>query len=320
MARNPNFKSWNADVRPDGVPDEIVFTSGVATADRLPIIERDEADYTSLTGADPITPEVMADLRTQYPGQLRASSNTTFALYLTAKPPFDKLEARQALSMAIDRAHASDLYGGGLSAAITCQGLPPGIFGYEPYCPFTLDPDAGGRWHGPDLDAARRLIDESGTRGAKIVVGPVLPRWAKVRDYVAEVLSGLGYDTTVDTRTDGDAFFGALDSGEFQLSMGTSTATYPAPTEHLLSFTCSLLQPGLICDPALDELFDRAVELQATDVPAAAVQWAAVDRYITDRSYWVPLVNPGVGFVSSRLGNYQYSPAYRVLWDQLWVQ
>ena len=39
-----------------------------------------------------------------------------------------------------------------------------------------------------------------------------------------------------------------------------------------------------------------------------------------DQALAVPLYNAGAEFVSARVGNYQFSPAGSVLFDQIWVQ
>jgi hypothetical protein len=47
--------------------------------------------------------------------------------------------------------------------------------------------------------------------------------------------------------------------------------------------------------------------------------WTKIDRDVTGQTPWVSLTNPRVDtFVSSRVGNYQYS-AWVNLLDQLWV-
>jgi hypothetical protein len=48
--------------------------------------------------------------------------------------------------------------------------------------------------------------------------------------------------------------------------------------------------------------------------------WAEIDRAVVDMAVWAPLFNEGTDFVSERVGNYQFHPAYLVLLDQLWVQ
>src|SRR6185503_11447705 len=95
----------------------------------------------------------------------------------TLLPPFDKLEVRQAVSLAADRSAVAGLRGGTGVTSVTCQVLPPNFPGYEPYCPYTVDPAPGGAgpWKGPDLAAAQRLVTASGTADTRIVVGPFTP-------------------------------------------------------------------------------------------------------------------------------------------------
>ena len=54
---------------------------------------------------------------------------------------------------------------------------------------------------------------------------------------------------------------------------------------------------------------------------AARRLWAQADRLVTDQAPYVPILNSGTaGFVSSRVGNYQESPVYGLLVDQMWVR
>jgi peptide/nickel transport system substrate-binding protein len=75
------------------------------------------------------------------------------------------------------------------------------------------------------------------------------------------------------------------------------------------------------CDPHVDKLAGEAQTAQLTDPAAARKLWAQVDRIVTDQSPWVPVLNgKSIAFVSSRVGNYQYSPEYGPLLDQMWVR
>ena len=76
---------------------------------------------------------------------------------------------RQALNYAIDRDHVVELLGGPTSQRPTCQILPPNFQGYEPFCPYTLEPDSGV-WSAPDLDRARALISDAGAGGTKVTI------------------------------------------------------------------------------------------------------------------------------------------------------
>jgi ABC-type transport system substrate-binding protein len=75
------------------------------------------------------------------------------------------------------------------------------------------------------------------------------------------------------------------------------------------------------CDPHVDALARQARAAQATDPAAARRLWARADHIVTDQAPYVPVSNaPPAGFVSSRVGNYQESPVYGLLVDQMWVR
>jgi ABC-type transport system substrate-binding protein len=85
-------------------------------------------------------------------------------------------------------------------------------------------------------------------------------------------------------------------------------------------------QPGTqnmarFCHPQVDALASQALAAQATDPAAARRLWAQADHIVTDQAPYVPVDNKSLaGFVSSRLGNYQESPVYGLLVDQMWVR
>jgi peptide/nickel transport system substrate-binding protein len=286
------------------------------------MVERGQTDFMPLRADNQITPDEFANLRTRYPAQLQsASKSVTAAFFNQALAPFDNREARQAVNFAVDRAHAADLLGGPLAVSVTCQVLPPGWFGYEPYCPYTTHPDAGGRWRAPDLDTARALIEQSGTKGAHVVVGPVRERHAGLRDYLVSVLTELGYDAEADTRTDDDSVFGALDDGLIQIGVFEFFTASASASEFMISFTCFAGDSTTnYCDAGYDELFLHAQSLQTQDTSAAGKAWAAVDRAAVDAALFAPLVNAGSDFVGENVGNYQFNPSLGVLIDQLWVR
>ncbi len=75
------------------------------------------------------------------------------------------------------------------------------------------------------------------------------------------------------------------------------------------------------CDPHVDALASQARAAQLTDPAAARRLWAQADRIVTDQAPYVPVLNStDAGFVSSRVGNYQESPVYSSLLDQMWVR
>lgn len=325
FTRNERFRVWNAAVRPDGFPDEIVYQfvpPDTAPEERVAMIGSGEADYTPLRGPMRLPPELMLQVSRQYAGQVHIGPALLTTLVIdAARPPFDNQEVRQAVSLALDRGALAQAYGGPPAVGVTCQFLPPGWPGYQPYCPFTADPDAGGRWHAPDLAAAKRLVEASGTSGAEVVVGPVRAPHAETRDELARVLEELGYQVTVDRDVDDAYVSAALGEGRIQVGIFDVVPDILAPSTYFREFICATPSSiGAPCDPAYDALFEEALAFQATDAAAAAAKWAEVERAAVDLALWVPLFHQGSDFVSDRVGNVQFHPSLFVLLDQLWVE
>jgi peptide/nickel transport system substrate-binding protein len=321
LARNPHFTIFDAAVRPDGFPNEIVFTVA-GDEERIQMVERGEADVTSYRIGSRTSPELFAEIRDRYPGQWKvASVQTIFVTMNASVPPFDNVDARRAVNYAIDRAQMAELTGGQPDAAVTCQLLPPGWPGYQPYCPYTRSRDEGGRWSAPDVTMARQLVEASGTRGAEVVVGPTFPEFQDQLDYLASVLTDLGYVVTIDHETNDESMYDAWASGRTQISVLGWIPDIVTPSTFLGILTCDDLT-GIIhfCDEEFDAAYQGALELQTTDRAAGVAAWAALDHLAVDLAALAPLVNPGADFVSERIGNYQFSPAYEALFDQMWVQ
>jgi peptide/nickel transport system substrate-binding protein len=317
MIRNPHFRVW--DVHPDGFPDEIVFSVVGDDAERVAMVENGGADFTSYGGESRTSPDLFAQVKRQYAGQWHVgTSTTTFISMNSSIPPFDNADARRAVNFALDRGHVADIAGGPPDVAITCQLLPPGFPGYQPYCPYTFNPDAGGRWKQPDMQAAQQLIDASGTRGQQVTVGPAFSFFNGELDYLATVLEGLGYQVTIDREADFEKIVEAFATD--QITINGWFPDYVAPSNFLGLFTCGGDPVISYCDPDFDSAFNHALELQATDPAAALAEWAAVDRRGVDLALLAPLYNSGGAFVSDRVGNYQYNSFYGVLFDQMWVQ
>jgi ABC-type transport system substrate-binding protein len=155
-----------------------------------------------------------------------------------------------------------------------------------------------------------------------VVVGPTFPVFQGQLDYLASVLTDLGYRVSIDHATDDAAIFDAWNSGRTQISIMGWFPDILAPSTFLSLLTCGGDWSGVtnFCDAEFDAAYRQALELQTTDRAAAVAEWAALDHRAVDLAMLAPLVNPGADFVSERVGNYQYSPTYEALLDQMWVQ
>jgi peptide/nickel transport system substrate-binding protein len=322
FVRNPYFHEWSHAAQPDGYPDEIVYRFGGSAHAAVQDIVQGRADW--LFGLPP--QDELRNLRLRFSSQLHTNpSPIVDYLHLnTHRRPFDDVRVRRALNFALDRARIARWYGGPFVAAPLCQPLPPGLPGYRRYCPYTSHPRADGRWSGPDLAKARRLVTASGRSGDRVDVwgasdSPVPP---EVAPYVARVLRSLGFRVRLHL-VPGATVTRSI-SRRIQLwAHGDWLPDYPAPSSYLPQyFGCGgSLGNGYVCDRALDREMAHATALQVTDPARAASLWADVDRRLVDQAYWVPTVSVRDVFLTSkRLRNVQYSPIGDFIADQVWLR
>jgi peptide/nickel transport system substrate-binding protein len=332
LARNPYFREWSRAAHPDGFPDEIVWRIGGSVQADVTAVERGTADYT----LDPPPPGRLQEVATRFANQLNVNPNPvvdTLALN-TRVAPFTDVRVRRALNYAVDRARVARLIGA--DSVPSCQMLPPYIPGYRRYCPYTVDPNAAGIWHGPDLAKARALTAASGSRGAKITVwsqpNPIfVPDYDPVGRYLVSLLRSLGYQAKLKSVSAGDKAYNPLDPRQrVQAFLGVDYPLYPSASEFIgpqwvgcESFKpdSANTNPSELCDPQVDATAHAALAAEAAGSPDATSLWAKADRQLTDEAAYVSLVTPSTtDFVSRRVGNYQYNPVQGVLLDQLWVR
>jgi len=318
LGRNPRFVSWDADVRPDGFVDEMVFE--VVEDEPIAMVGSGDADYANSIR---VNVDNARQFAIQFPDRWHSLAiGTRYVVMNSSMAPFDNADARRAVSFAIDRARMVDLLPGPQGAAVTCQLLPPGYPGYEPYCPYTENPGSG-RWEHADLSAAKALVDSSGTRGAHIVVGPAMFFQQGQLEYLASVLRDLGYEVSMAPEIDEiPQVFAEWQKGQTQITFNGWAPDYLGSSTFMGLYTCGGDQSGVMqyCDADFDAAYAHALELQATDRSAAVTEWAALDRRAVDLAVFAPLYNEGGDFISARIGNYSFSPSGYPLLDQMWVQ
>jgi peptide/nickel transport system substrate-binding protein len=317
FARNPRFSVWS-DARPNGIPDEIDWRFASDPGQPTKEVLKGDGDLAWF----PPTPQDFEAVATNHAGQFYVTPKpTTFYLsFDTAVAPFNSVSVRRALNFAIDRRKLQKLFGPGTTA--TCQILPPNFPGYEAYCPYTRDP--GTTWTAPDMKTARRLVSRSGTVRMAVAVWTAPDWFPEVAKYVQDLLNQLGYRATVKSVSDA-AYQAALFGRPRKVPIGTSgwTSDYPAESGFLGSLaTCDApSNESGFCDRTIDRRIEAATRLQITQPAAAHERWASIEHDVMDQAPWVPLVNRTFGnLVSQRLGNFQVSPQWGPLVDQMWVK
>jgi peptide/nickel transport system substrate-binding protein len=328
FVRNPYFHVWSAAAEPAGIPDRIIWTYGASVPEETKEVEQNKADWVwGDTLPDP------AGLIAQYPGQVQVNPTLTvaYAWFNVTAAPFNDLLVRQAVNLAANRSQFLAEFGGPEAGSSTCQILPPGIPGYRPYCPFTVDPTSTGNWVGPNLGLARRLVAESGTKGMRVVVWG--HEWDRpISAFIVSVLRELGYRASVVIRPDA-VYVATVNNSANHIQIGTSEwgADYPSASEFFeLHFACSgvrlddaaaTIHANFFCDPSIDRQMQAANQEETTNSEEADASWATIDQEVTDAAVWAPLaVMNEVDFMSARVSNYQYNPVFGVLLDQLSVR
>jgi peptide/nickel transport system substrate-binding protein len=317
--RNPYFHEWSHAAQPDGNPDVIVMRFGLSPTQEAREVEQGKADWS----ADGVPGNLVPEIIKHFPGQWHSllSPETDWLQLNTNTPPFNDIRVRRALNFAIDRAAIARMDAVAVTATPTCQLLPPGLPGYKPYCPYTRQPRADGRWRAPDLARARALVAASGTRGDEVTAygfdgGGQL--CTTVMRYTVRVLRELGYNAQAHTVTSEKIHH--INWRRAQL--GCVAAEDPEPADFFTIFGCgSVSNNKWFCDPRIDADVQRVRSLERTNPRAANALLTKLDREVTDRAIFLPLVNPHFyDFVSSRVKNYVADPLFGLIVDQASLQ
>ena len=328
MTRNPNFKVWSEEAQPDGYPDVIQYDFGLTDEAEVNAVMNGEADWMF----DQPPTDRLAEIGSNFADQVFLTPLTAwwYAPMNTNLAPFDNVKARQAVNFAIDRSALVNLFGGPVLASPVCQVLPPGFPGHVPYCPYSKDP--GTTWSAPDLDKARALVEESGTKGQKVTIIAEDTAVSKaIGTYLQSVLTEIGYEAEVKPISPNIQFtYIQNTNNKVQISITQWYQDYPAASDFLnILFGCASFTPGSdssiniagFCDKAIQARMDEALALGVTDPEAANAMWAEIDKSVTDLAPMAALFTPKhVDFVSKRVGNFQFNSQFYWMVSQSWVQ
>jgi peptide/nickel transport system substrate-binding protein len=330
LVRNPHFHAWSPATRPDGIADEIVVRVNPDRDAQIAAVRRGQADV--VLAVSPFGGRVPADLpalKTGNAGQLYtdAKPELDYAFLNVRTSPFDDPRVRRAINYAVDRRAITTLAGGPDLAQTACQLLPPGFPNYTPSCRYTLHPDPGGGWSAPDLERARRLIEQSGTKGTKVTVWINREKQAMAR-YLVSLLHDLGYRGSLRIFPTYHAYREAMAHARAPAQMGIDgwSADAAVPSDFTPPFRCAAINARSVNNGNLARFCDRRLEsrieaARAAHGPHANALWRDVYHDLDAAAPLVPLVNRrSIVFVSKRVGNYHSHPLWTTLLDQLWVR
>ena len=332
LVRNPFFHVWSAQAQPAGYPNEIIEKYGLQVSDEVTEVLNGEAN--EVYDGDNIPSDQLSTLNsTKYAGQVHVNTLTAdyyFALN-TRRPPFNNLQARQAINYAANRSAYVKIYGGPSLAVPTCQVLPPNFPSYTPYCPYTAGSNHT-KWTGPDLAKAKQLVQQSHTAGMKVVVDSTNDQVGKAfAEQMVSDLNSIGYKASTQLLAASIQYpfiQNSSNSGKWNVGYSAWYQDYPAASDFLnVLLGCGTIHPNSDASPNIAAFCDKTIQSQinqaevdgATNPSEAAKLWTQVDHEDTNAAPWVDLYNPKqIDVLSSNAHGYMWNPEWNILIDRLW--
>jgi peptide/nickel transport system substrate-binding protein len=332
LVRNPHFHVWNALAQPAGYPNKIVEKYGLQVSDEVTEVLNGEAN--EVYDGDNIPSDQLSTLNSpKYTGQVHVNTLTAdyyFALN-TRRPPFNNLQARQAINYAANRAAYVKIFGGPSLGVPTCQILPPNYPSYAAYCPYTAG-SSHTKWTAPDLAKAKQLVKQSGTAGAKVVVDSTNDQVGKsFAEQMVSDLNSIGYKASPQLLSSGIQYpfiQNSSNSGKWNVAYSSWYQDYPAASDFLnVLLGCGEIHPNSDASPNIAAFCQKNIQTQinqaetdgATNPSEAAKLWTQIDHEDTNAAPWVDMFNPKqIDVLSKGVHGYQWNPEWNILIDRLW--
>jgi peptide/nickel transport system substrate-binding protein len=286
MVKNPGFEQLDIPDVPAGSLDRIkvrITPNRVAAADD---VIHDRAD--NFDPGTPLPPVALRRARAVAGGRFEfVRIPSTFYFFLnTTTPPFSSELARRAVVTALNRPALAQLANGSLEPE--CYLVPDGIPGHpSASCPYG-DADGDG-----DLQAARELVQQSGTAGTPVTVWGEngAPQRAFVRHYV-KLLRRLGFGA--DARlVPSSGYFATIGSPRANPQTGFARwfNDFPNPADFYEVVSVSSPAPASSANVGrTDDLFIQQQLaglnlIPAQDLASAAGQWRELEEYTAKKAY-----------------------------------
>jgi peptide/nickel transport system substrate-binding protein len=270
---------------PRGYAHKIVFNVNSNLVADAEAVLRNQTDV--FDPSETLPPSIVAQVQGQAANRYRSVlTNSTFYFFFAVnKPPFNNLDAREAVLAALDLRALSRLDSGFLKE--DCHLIPFGIPGHSD--PATCSGLTGHPPDGPaNMTLAKSLIKMSGMIGQPVTVwGYEQSPFRQYVDYYTSVLNKLGFHATEKILSPGVYFttIGAP-STKPQTGFAAWIQDFPNPWDFMQLFTCTAgtsLNYGYVCD----KHYDSTVNSLDTKSPqSVASQWSALDNYAVGKGYY----------------------------------
>jgi peptide/nickel transport system substrate-binding protein len=300
IKRNPHYKKGSIPTVPQGNPNEVVGTITDDLEQGAQQVSTGQADYDE----NLLPSDRLAQLQKQYGSHIKYyTTPSTYYFFLNERmPPFNNLKARQAVNYAVDRKQLVKLRGG--LGKVTENFLPPTYPQYKQINPYPYN-----------LQKAKQLVQQSGTKGMKVTVFTIsdVSFDKAAGEYMQGVLKSIGYNAQVRELT-GDNYFVNIgnQSTKAQIGFDDWFEDYPYPSDWF-----NILQNGEnitpthnnnnsnVNIPSVNKTIDKLDHLPPSQALSSSTnsKWAALDNTLMSKyATEVPYLN-GIltSFFSSRM-------------------
>jgi peptide/nickel transport system substrate-binding protein len=221
MQRNPYWKKGEIPSVPDGNPDKVVVTETNDQAQAAQVV----ASGQEMWDGNILPSDRLGYYKSHYAKQINffTTPNTFYFFMNQRTPPFDKLQARQAVNYAINRQALVNLRGG--LGVPTWNFLPPS---YRQYQKITPTP------YPYDLNKAKQLVQQSGTAGMKVTVYTISDSAVEkaTGEYLQGQLKAIGWNAQI-RELAGANYFAIIGNQSTKAQIGDNNwfEDYPYPTD-----------------------------------------------------------------------------------------
>ena len=297
LTKNPKF---NLPGIPKGNVDKITVIKSSVSKMTQDVING-KLDFMT---EDP-TGDQLPQVRQKYKDRISLAPNPPNIYYFflnVTTPPFNKLEARQAVNYAIDSRALQRIFSGRLAPG--CTFLPPNVIGHkEGACPYG-DPAGPG-----NVAKAKELVKKSGTAGQSVTM------WANnkdprpaIGDYMRDLLNQIGYKAKVKV-LDQQVYFDQVGTKKNKAQIGFTDwfMDFPHPSDLLEPSVAGAslaseptFNTSFVNDPVLNK---KIADLVKQDPKKVASQYTDLDKYIVqDKAYLAPYgTEQSTSFFSERM-------------------
>ncbi len=291
LVRNPSFAGFKIPGIPTGFADEVDVTISSNTTTEAQQVLTNQADV--FDPGDTLPASVLSDVTTtakdRYTQEPLAS---VYYFFLnTQVAPFNNVQARLAVNMAVDRTALARLSSGSLTPG--CNFLPPTIVGHaDGPCSFgdpSVVPSAA------TVAKAKAMIASAGLAGTAVTV------WSETRSprqefmsYYTDLLNQLGFKATLKVIQD-SVYFQTIgnQSQNAQTGFADWSQDFPNPSDFYLLLSKAGIQAtnnenfGNVDDPKIESQLAPLVAQPASQLQSSAAAWTTLDKYVADQGYTV---------------------------------